>query len=38
MVLVTNIAGSKADEALSALAPELYAQFAAPKGERKRKR
>jgi CubicO group peptidase (beta-lactamase class C family) len=31
MVLVTNIGGSKADEALFALAPELYAKFAAPK-------
>jgi CubicO group peptidase (beta-lactamase class C family) len=31
MVLVTNISGSKADEALFALAPELYAKFAAPK-------
>jgi CubicO group peptidase (beta-lactamase class C family) len=38
MVLVTNMAGSKADEAFSALAPKLYAQFAAPKGERKGKR
>jgi CubicO group peptidase (beta-lactamase class C family) len=28
MVLVTNISGSKADEALFALAPELYAKFA----------
>jgi CubicO group peptidase (beta-lactamase class C family) len=31
MVLVTNISGSKADAALFALAPELYAKFAAPK-------
>jgi CubicO group peptidase (beta-lactamase class C family) len=31
MVVVTNIAGSKANEALFALAPELYAKFAAPK-------
>jgi hypothetical protein len=31
MVLVTNISGSTADEALFALAPELYAKFAAPK-------
>jgi CubicO group peptidase (beta-lactamase class C family) len=35
MVVVTNIAGSKADEALFALAPELYAKFAAPKRGRK---
>jgi CubicO group peptidase (beta-lactamase class C family) len=31
MVLVTNIGGPKADEALFTLAPELYAKFAAPK-------
>lgn len=31
MVLVTNIGGTKADEALNALAPELYKNFAAPK-------
>jgi CubicO group peptidase (beta-lactamase class C family) len=31
MVLVTNIGGSKANEALFALAPELYAKFAAPR-------
>ena len=35
MVVVTNIAGSKADEALFALVPELYAKFAAPKRGRK---
>jgi hypothetical protein len=35
MVVVTNIAGSKADEALFARAPELYAKFAAPKRGRK---
>jgi CubicO group peptidase (beta-lactamase class C family) len=35
MVVVTNIAGSKANEALFALAPELYAKFAAPKRGRK---
>ena len=31
MVLVTNIGGLKADAALFALAPELYAKFAAPR-------
>jgi hypothetical protein len=31
MVLVTNIAGSKANQALLTLTPELYAKFAAPK-------
>src|SRR6266481_4317421 len=31
MVLVTNIGGSKANEALNALASELYARFAVPK-------
>ena len=31
MVLVTNIGGSKANEALNALAPELYSRFAVPK-------
>jgi CubicO group peptidase (beta-lactamase class C family) len=31
MVLVTNIGGKKAEEALFALAPELYKKFAAPK-------
>ena len=31
MVLVTNIGGTKADEALGGLAPELYKKFAAPK-------
>ena len=31
MVLVTNIGGSKANEALNALAPELYAKFAVSK-------
>jgi CubicO group peptidase (beta-lactamase class C family) len=30
MVVVTNIGGVKADEALFALAPELYARFAVP--------
>jgi hypothetical protein len=38
MVLVTNIGGLKANEALFAHAPELYARFATPrrggKGER----
>ncbi|MGH8072022.1 MAG: serine hydrolase domain-containing protein [Candidatus Entotheonellia bacterium] len=34
MVVVTNISGSKANEALFALAPELYAKFAAPKRRR----
>ena len=36
--LVTNISGSKADEALFALAPELYAKFAAPKRQGKSRR
>lgn len=31
MVLLTNIARKNADEALFALAPELYRSFAAPK-------
>ena len=31
MVLVTNIGGTKADEALRGLAPELYQKFATPK-------
>ena len=31
IVLVTNIGGSKANEALNALAPELYSRFAVPK-------
>jgi CubicO group peptidase (beta-lactamase class C family) len=31
MVLLTNIGGKKADEALTSLAPELYKHFAAPK-------
>ena len=38
MVLVTNIGGSKANEALNALAPELYARFAVPKREGEGKR
>jgi CubicO group peptidase (beta-lactamase class C family) len=38
MVVVTNISGSKANEALFALAPELYAKFAAPKREGKSRR
>jgi CubicO group peptidase (beta-lactamase class C family) len=38
MVLVTNIAGSKADEALFALAPELYAKFVTPTRVRKGRR
>ena len=35
MVLVTNIGGLKADAALFALAPELYAKFSAPPRRRK---
>ena len=31
MVLVTNIGGSKANDALNALAPELYSRFAVSK-------
>jgi CubicO group peptidase (beta-lactamase class C family) len=31
MVLLTNIGGTKADEALKTLAPELYRRFSAPK-------
>ncbi len=31
MVLLTNVGGVKADEALNALAPVLYAQFATPR-------
>ena len=38
MVLVTNIGGSKTNEALNALAPELYARFAVPKREGEGKR
>jgi CubicO group peptidase (beta-lactamase class C family) len=38
MVLVTNVGGLKADEALTAVAPELYKKFAAPKSEGKDKR
>ena len=38
MVLVTNIGGSKANEALNALALELYARFAVPKREGEGKR
>jgi CubicO group peptidase (beta-lactamase class C family) len=38
MVLVANIGGSKANEALNALAPELYARFAVPKREGEGKR
>jgi hypothetical protein len=38
MVVVTNIGGAKADEALFALAPELYARFAVPTRGRKGKR
>jgi hypothetical protein len=33
MVLVTNIGGTKADEALHGLARELYEKFATPKRE-----
>jgi hypothetical protein len=36
LVIVTNIAGSKADKALFALAPELYAKFAPKRDESKR--
>jgi CubicO group peptidase (beta-lactamase class C family) len=35
MVLVTNVGGKKAEEALRALAGELYAKYGAPKGEGK---
>jgi CubicO group peptidase (beta-lactamase class C family) len=38
MVLVTNIGGPKADEALRTLVPELYQQFASPKRQGKQKR
>ena len=38
MVLATNIGGSQADAALFALAPELYAKFAAPTRRGKGKR
>ena len=38
MVLVTNIGGSKANEALNALAPELYSRFTVPKTGRRRTR
>jgi CubicO group peptidase (beta-lactamase class C family) len=38
MVLVTNIGGLKADAALFALAPELYAKFTAPRRGGKDKR
>jgi hypothetical protein len=38
MVVVTNIGGSKANEALFTLAPELYAKFAAPKRGRQGRR
>jgi len=38
MVVVTNIGGAKADAALFALAPELYARFAVPTPGRKGKR
>jgi CubicO group peptidase (beta-lactamase class C family) len=38
MVLVTNIGGSKANEALNSLVPELYARFAVPKREGEGKR
>ena len=38
MVLVTNIGGSKADEALRTLAPELYQMFAQPKRHGKPRR
>jgi hypothetical protein len=34
MVLVTNIGGAKANEALFALAPALYARLATPKSGR----
>jgi len=38
MVLVTNISGSKADEALFTLAPELYGRFAVQKRAREGRR
>jgi CubicO group peptidase (beta-lactamase class C family) len=38
MVLVTNIGGSKANESLNSLVPELYARFAVPKREGEGKR
>ena len=38
MVLVTNISGSKADEALFALAPELYGRFAVQQRAREGRR